>query len=159
MNSTKHLKRWIQASIVKEIRKHVEQGFPIFVEGDDRTSREIGERIEVRIDGPYITPCGTRGEMKAFIEVNLLGNSFRNEANAYRRQNLQGLIAHILNRDFCIYRIGNVGKEEADDESLVDVMRLLPMDMIKTSDFGTVDTNTEVYQCVAEAHYEMYYRE
>lgn len=97
--------------------------------------------------------------MKAFIEVNLLGNSFRNEENAFHRQNLQGLLAHILNRDFCIYRIGNVGKVAEDDESLVGVMQLLPLDMIKTSDFGTVNTNTEVYQCVSEAHYEMYYRE
>ncbi len=89
----------------------------------------------------------------------MLGKCSRNESNVFNRENLEGLLAHMLNRDVCIYRTGNVGKVDVDDESLVGTMMLLPADMIKTSDFGMVDTNTEVYQCVSEAHYEMYYRE
>lgn len=159
MNSTdiKHLKRWIVASYVKVIKAAVEQGFDVFVEGDDRLTNRTPKHFELRIDGPYSRASGTKGEMCSYIEVNLLGNSTRNEANFFDRQNLQGLLAFLLNRDVCIYKTGNEGTNDADDGSMVGVMMLLPSDMIKTSDFGMVDANTEVYQCVSEAHYEMYH--
>lgn len=159
MNSTKFMKRWIKASFIKTLKPMCEQGFEMFIEGEDRLTSKVTKHIELRIDGPYTTPCGTRGEMKAFIEVNLLGMCSRDESNVFNRENLEGLLAYMLNRDICIYRTGNVGKVSEDDESLVGTMILLPADMIKTSDFGMVDTNTEVYQCVSEAHYHMYYRE
>lgn len=159
MNSTdlKHLKRWIVASFIKELRPLVEQGFDIFVEGDDRLTSRSNQHFELRVDGPYTRTVGTRGEQCTYIEVNLLGNSTRSEDNFYNRHNLQGLMAFLLNRDVCIYRTGNEGKVEADDGQQVGVMRLLPSDMIKTSDFGMVDTNTEVFQSVVEGHYEMYH--
>lgn len=159
MNSTKFLKRWIKASYVKILRTLLEQGFDLFVEGEDRLTSTKKQFIEARIDGPYLSPCGTKGEMRAYIEVNLLGNCTRDESNIYTRENLQGLMAFMLNRDFCIYRTGNQGKEPSDDGSLVGLMKLLPVDLIKTSDFGMIDANTEVYQAVAESHYEMYYME
>lgn len=159
MNSTeiKHLKRWIVASFIKEFKALVEQGFEIFVEGDDRLTNKSPKHFELRVDGPYARNVGSRGEMCSYIEVNLLGNSTRNEANFYDRHNLQGFMQSLLNRDVCIYRSGNVESNEADDESYVGVMQLIPADMIKVSDFGMVDANTEVYQSVAEAHYEMYH--
>ena len=62
----------------------------------------------------------------------------------------------ILNRDFCIYKIGNEARLPAiDDGTLFDVFRLLPSDQIKVSDFGQIDPNTQVSQCSVEAHYEM----
>lgn len=157
-STKKHLKRWIKASFIKEFRKHIEQGADFFVEGADRP-KAGPKRIELRVDGPYDRPCGTRGEFCAYIEVNLLANVTRDESNIYARENLEGLMAFMLSRDVCIYRIGNVGKVEEDDESLVGVMQLIPHDAIKTSDFGLVDSNTEVYQAGSEAHYEMYYQE
>jgi hypothetical protein len=155
MSSTRHLKRWIKASFIKEVRLHLD-GVPVFVEGDDRLPPNQ-KHIEFRIDGPYIRPGGSKGESCAYVEVNLLGNSTRSEENNYDRENLQGLMAEILNRDFCIYKTGNEGKVDDDDGSMIGTMQLLSHDQIKVSDFGLTDTNTEVYQSVAEAHYEMYY--
>lgn len=134
-----------------------EQSADLFIEGDDRPIPTGAKRLELRIDGPYTRPNGTRGEYCSYIEVNLLCSTTRNEKEIFDRENLQGAMAYMLARDFCIYKIGNVGTNEADDESLVGVMRLLPVDAIKTSDFGLVDSNTEVYQAVSEAHYEMHY--
>lgn len=158
MKSTdlKHLKRWIVASYLQQIRKELEQGFSLFLEGEDRTTETSPNRIELRVDGPYIKQC-TKSEAQAYIEVNLLGNSTRNEANVFDRYNLQGIMSKILNKDFCIYRIGNVNKIEEDDSSLVGVMALLASEMVKISDFGLIDNNTEIYQSVAEGHYEMYF--
>lgn len=151
----KHLNRWIKASYLKELRPRMEQNFHLFVEGEDRGPGP--NRIELRIDGPYNRQVGTRTEWCAFIEVNLLMNATRDEANIYTRDNIKGLMAELLARDFCIYRLGNVGRVPEDDESFLGVMQLLPAEMIKVSDFGMIDPNTEVYQAVAEAHYEMYY--
>lgn len=156
MNSIKHLKRWIFASFVLEVRKHQEQGFPLYIEGDDRDTGKSPDHMELRIDGPYVRNVGTKGEMCAFIEVNILGNTTRS-MERYRRENLQGLMADILNRDFCIIKTGNEGKIPEDNGSTVGVMQLLPTDQIKVSDFGNITDTTEVYQMVAEAHYEMYF--
>lgn len=145
------------ASYILAFRPLVEQGFELFIEGDDRLTNKSPKHFELRVDGPYFRNVGSRGELCSYIEVNLLGNSTRNPDNFFERHNLQGFMSFLLNRDVCIYRTGNVGKVEEDDESVVGTMQLLPADMIKVSDFGMVDTNTEVYQSVAEAHYEMYH--
>lgn len=152
----KSLKRWIVASFVKELRPLVEEGYELFVEGQDRLTSRVAGHIELRIDGPYIWPIGSFGEYKTYIEVNLLGNSTRSDG-IYDRHNLQGLMAFMLARNVCIYRIGNQGDNPADDGSAVEVMRWLPSDQLKVSDFGQIDPNTEVFQAVAEAHYEMYH--
>lgn len=154
--SLTNLNRWIKASYVQEIRKRL-IGATLYVEGDDRKTSELAEHFEFRLDGPYTTPCGSKTEYKAFIEVNILLTMARNEANRYQFDNLKGAMAEALNRDFCIYRTGNVGTNELDDESLVGIMKLIPYESIKTSDFGNIDTNTEIYQAVTEAHYEMYF--
>jgi hypothetical protein len=154
--SLTNIKRWIKASYVEELRKRL-IGAKIFVEGGDRLTSIEDKFYEIRIDGPYNTPCGTKGEFCSYIEVNLLANSTRNESDGYERESLEGIMAEALNKDFCIYKIGNVGKNDADDESLVGVMQLIPSDSIKISDFGQIDPNVQVYQSVAEAHYEMYW--
>lgn len=154
----KHLNRWIKASYIKTLRPLLEQGFYLFVEGEDRgTHEQMAKRIELRIDGPYTRPAGSRTEWCSFIEVNLLGNVTRDESNIYTRDNVKGLMAELLSRDFCVYRTGNVGKVPEDDESFLGVMQLLPAEQIKVSDFGMIADNAEVYQAVAEAHYEMYF--
>jgi hypothetical protein len=152
----KHLNRWIKASFIKELRPRLEQGFHLYIEGEDKLG-EGPNRIELRIDGPYNRQVGTRTEWCAFIEVNLLMNATRDEGNIYTRDNIKGLMAELLTRDFCIYRTGNVGRVPEDNDTLLGVMQLLPAEMIKVSDFGQIEPNAEVYQAVAEAHYEMFY--
>lgn len=157
LTDNKHLKRWIKASFVKLIRPMLEQGVDLFVEGEDRLTNKSKKFMELRIDGPYTTPCGTSDELKSYIEINILGTSTRDESNVYDRENLQGLLSFYLNRDFCVYRTGNEDKVPDDDGTMFGTMLLIPHDQIKTSDFGQIDPNTEVYQCVCEAHYEMYH--
>lgn len=157
MNLT-NLKRWIKASAVQTL-KPLAQGHALFIEGEDRNTNDAASHFELRVDGPYTSPHGTQGEYKAYVEVNVLANSTRNESNVYERENMQGIAAEMLNRDICVYRIGNVGVNPADTGTLVGVLQLMPMDLIKVSDFGKIDDNVEVYQAVAEAHYTMYFSE
>lgn len=156
MKSIRHIKRWIKASIIEALKTELE-GKPFLVEGDDRLTSKEYQHIELRIDGPYIKNTGTRRERCAYIEVNLLCNSSRNEANVYDRENLQGFLLSLLDRDFCISRIGNVGKEPDDDETVVGSMQRIPSDTLKVSDFGMVDAAAETYQATAECHYEMHF--
>jgi hypothetical protein len=156
MNSTdiKHIKRWIVASAIK-LFKTLNEGVALYIEGEDNLIVKNDKHLEIRIDGPYSKPLANN-EYRHYVEINILVNSTRSENDFYERHNLQGIAAQILNRDICVYKIGNVGKNSADDQSFVGVLRLLPNDMIKTSDFGRINETTEVYQSVAEAHYEMY---
>jgi hypothetical protein len=147
--------RWIAASFIEELKKRLLGGHT-FIEGRDRDTSKHPNHYEVRIDGPYSKPCGTRGEFRFFIEVSILINSTRDEKNNYLHANMKGIASEALNKDFCIYKIGNVGKEDADDESLAGVMKLIPTEQIKSNEFGMIDSNTEVFQATVEAHYEMY---
>ena len=162
MNSTdqlKHIKRWIKASALQEFRKHL-SGMPLYVEGEDKVANDR-KHIEFRIDGPYVKPHGTAGNYRAYVEINLLGNSTRSNDNVYERENLQGLMLSVLMRDFCVYKIGNKNSRAVqvpeDDGSLLEVMLLMTSEDIKVSDFGRIDT-AEVYQATAEAHYEMFFQ-
>lgn len=151
-----HMSRWIKASFIQELKKHL-KGKALYVEGEDRLTNKESEFIELRLDGPYIDPCGTRGEYYAYIEVNLLCTSTRNEQNRYAADNLRGLMLQILTRDVCIYRTGNEN-DVVDDASYVGLMKLMPKDKIKASNFGQIDDASQTFQSVVEAHYEMYFK-
>jgi len=153
-----NLKRWIKASAIKAFKDEA-GGQQLFIEGEDRRTDKSASHLELRIDGPYCTPNGSKGEWRAYVEINVLVNSTRNQENIYDRENLQGISQQMLNRDICVYKIGNVGTNDADDESLFGVLQLMPGDQIKLSDFGNVDDHAELYQAVAEAHYTMYFSE
>lgn len=142
--------------MIKQL-KDLLKGQPTFIEGTDRQTSKVPNHFEVRIDGPYYKPYGSRGEWRAFIEVNILVNSTRDEKNFYLHDNMKGLATQVLARDFCIYQIGNVGKEDEDTQAYFGIMQLNTKDEIKVSEFGLIDTNTEVFQAVVEAHYEMYF--
>lgn len=152
MNLT-NLKRWIRASLVQLLQNN-SGGIPFFIEGDTRLT-DKKQHFELRVDGPFAKPLAS-GQFRFKIEVNILINNTRDESNLYSNDNLQGTASQLLNRDFCVYRIGNQGKNAVDDGSLFGTMKLIPMDEIKISEFGQIDANTEVYQSVVEAHYEMY---
>lgn len=149
------LKRWIKASFKDALLPRL-AGANLFVEGQERLSSRDKSHFELRIDGPYLRNS-SGNEYCAFIEVNILSSSTRNEDNVFERENLQGQMQYALNTDVCIYRTGNVGKVVEDDETLVGTMQLISSHQIKVSDFGMIDPNTEVFQAVAEAHYEMYF--
>lgn len=152
MNLT-NMKRWIVASALKTFR-NFSGGEQLYPEGADKKIN-IDSYFEIRCDGPYSTPLAS-GCYRFYIEINILANCKRNERNFFKKENMQGIAQEMLNRDFCVYKIGNVGKTADDDESYLGVMQLIPSNQIKTSDFGQVDDHVEVYESTTEAHYEMY---
>lgn len=161
MSSTKSeqlasIKRWVVASLKQQLPKWLQKA-PLFTEGEDRSTSKNAQHYELRIDGPYTKPNGSSLDYCAYFEVNILANWTRDQSNIFSGENLQSQMQFALSRDFCITRTGNVGKDEADNESFVGVMQLLTSDQVKVSAFGMIDSNTEVYQAVAEAHYEMYF--
>lgn len=161
MNLT-NVKRWIKASILREIELSKLNYYgtaPVrfFVEGDDRDTNQQDQHFEFRFDGPYSKPL-TKNEYRFYIEVNILINSTRNERNIYNIDNLEGVATQLLNRDWCIYKIGNTTDNAEDDGSYFGTMQLMPMEQIKLSSFGQIESDAEVFQSTSEAHYEMYTR-
>ncbi len=155
INQTPHIKRWVKASVIK-LFQTLNEGIELYVEGMDAVNVSRKDKhFELRIDGPYTKPL-TKGSYRHYFEINILINSTRSEEDFYERENLQGIVANILNRDICVYRIGNKDTNPADDGSLVGALQLIPSEQIKVSDFGRINETTEVYQAVGEAHYEMY---
>lgn len=148
-----NMKRWIVASAIREFKKYLE-GEVMYPEGVDKNPN-INSYLELRIDGPYVKPQPGGGGC-VYIEINILAISKRSESNVYKKENMQGIASQILNRDFCIYKIGNTDTNPADTGELVGVMQLLPSDQIKNSDFGQDDEAVEIYKSATEAHYEMY---
>lgn len=149
-----NMKRWIVASAIREFKKYLE-GQVMFSEGVDKFPDKLDSYFELRIDGPYFRPQPGGGGC-IYIEINILAISKRSEQNAFKKENMQGIASQILNRDFCIYKIGNKDTNPADTGDLVGVMQLLPSDQIKNSDFGQDDEVVELYKSATEAHYEMY---
>lgn len=154
IDNIRHIKRWMTASIVKLFKEHTE-GIHLYVEGMDPATNKTDKHLELRIDGPYTKPL-TKNAYRHYVEVNILVNSTRSEDDFFERINLQGIAAQMLNRDICVYKTGNQIKDTLDDGSLYGVLQLIPSEQIKVSDFGRINETTEVYQAVAEAHYEMY---
>lgn len=154
MNSIKNIKRWVVASIIKRL-KELTEGIALYVEGTDLNTSKLDRHFELRIDGPYSKPL-TKDSYRHYVEINILVNSTRAEDDFYERHNLQGIAAQMLNGDICVYKTGNQDKNPDDDGTYYGVLQLIPSEQIKVSDFGRINPTTEVYQAVAEAHYEMY---
>lgn len=150
----KNIKRWVAASVIK-LFKDLNEGIHLYVEGMDQNTSNKDKHFELRIDGPYSKPQG-KGGYRHYFEINILVNSTRSEDDFYERHNLQGIAAAMLARDICVYRIGNKEKNPLDDGSMLGALQLIPVEQIKVSDFGRINETTEVYQAVAEAHYEIY---
>lgn len=144
-------RRWIRASIVKKLKSLPTDTLPLFIEEDEKKIN--ADHFELRIDGPYTNPLGTRGEYRFYIEVNFLLTTDRNEKQIYKRDDHAGIMCNFLNDNFCIYRYGTLPE---DDKSIVGVMQLISDQEIKLSDFGIIDDNVEVYQMGVEAHYQMF---
>jgi hypothetical protein len=150
-----NMRRWIRASVWKLLKDRTE-GIQMQVEGEDQVkTTKLDKHFELRIDGPYSKPQD-KGNWRHYIEINILINSTRAEDDFYERDNLYGIAQAMLNSDICVYRTGNQAKNVKDNGTLVGVLQLIPVDQIKLSDFGRINETTEVYQAVAEAHYEMY---
>jgi hypothetical protein len=146
--------RWITSSVRKGFVERVEN-LPVFVEEEIKLNNEKKEYVELRIDGPFINPIGSRNEYQARIEVNALITCSYDETDSLRLIKIGGIVIAALSKDFCIYKYGD---EDTDDRSYFETMQVIADDQIELSNFGQIDPTNKVYQASVEAHYTMRFK-
>lgn len=143
--------RWTHLSVRKQFVNAVENA-PVFFEEAFKTTYVEPLYIELRIDGPYCTPVGTRNEYEAYIEVNALVTAAFDEQDTMKIQNLVGVVTVALSKDFCVYKLG---PNSWDDKTFFESYQLISDDNIQVSNFGQIDPTNKIFQTSVEAHYRM----
>lgn len=143
--------RWTQLSVRKQFVERTEN-IPVFLEEAFKKTYKEPLYVELRIDGPYCTPCGTRNEYEAYIEVNALLNAAFDETDTMKLHALAGVVVTALSKDFCVFKLGD---NPWDDKSYFEAYQLVDGDNIQLSNFGQIDTTNKIYQSTVEAHYRM----
>ena len=154
MPLSKHLTRWIMASVAEHFDAR-RQGLTMFVEGQLRETKTLKDFIELRVDGPYLTEL-SNDYWEVFIEINILVQSAQDQINYHRIYASVGIVTAAFEHIIQIFRIG---KELADDGTLVGCMKLKgdkdARERIQTNHFGQVEPETGIFQSSVEGHYVM----
>lgn len=150
----RELPRWTQLSVRKQFAERTEN-IPTFYEETIKQNNLETLYVELRVDGPYCSPIGTRNEIEAMIEVNVLINCAFDERDTMRLHSLGGVIIAALSKDFCVYKLG---PNAWDDKSYFETYQLFADDNIEMSNFGQIDSTNKIYQSTVEAHYKMRFK-
>lgn len=146
--------KWTILSVRKQFVQRTEN-IPVFFEETVKQNNKETLYVELRIDGPFVRPSGTRDEYEATIEVNALLNEQYNEKDTIRLFKLGGVVIQALVQDFCIYKLG---PEVTDDKTFWETYQLITDDQVELSNFGQVDTTNKIYQATVEAHYKVRFK-
>ena len=150
----RELARWTQLSVRKQFVERTEN-IPVFFEETIKQNNVETLYVELRVDGPFCNPIGTRNEYEALIEVNVLINCAFDEQSTMKLYNLGGVVISALSKDFCVYKLG---LNSWDDKSYFETYQLFADDNIEMSNFGQIDPVNKIYQSTVEAHYKMRFK-
>jgi hypothetical protein len=155
MPVNKEWPRWIFASICKHFDAR-KQGISMYVEGQLRLVDDLQEFFELRIDGPNLTEVSHK-YWKLYLEVNVLIQSIKDDADFHRDQRLCGIIASAFT-DIPLFKYG--GSSVDDGTESLGCLTLLQdarsKEKITISHFGQIEPNTNLIQSTVEGHYEMF---
>lgn len=147
-----HITRWTHASVKDFIKKNL-SGMPIFVEGENDKDSQHPFYCEIRIDGPTMSPHGSKGEWLGEVEININLTAKKDEKYVHIIQDKIGLAIKVLNNCIPIKKVGS--PQPIDDGSFVTHLQLIPEDDIEVNNFGQVDPTLRIQQASVEAHYRM----
>jgi hypothetical protein len=156
--------RWLFASATYHLRQVDNGGIPLLIEGiDERTDSFLSapDRIEVRVNGPYIRPL--QGCFEVWVDVNVLITSHMGGDTKSRHElhRLSGLYQAALTAPIEVWNFGNqLGDfDEGDPDSQILlgclVNRYSKGDMTKLFHFGQVEKTDRVKQAIVDARYQM----
>jgi hypothetical protein len=148
-----HWVRWIYASINEHFTERLEDVYPVYLEGDERTLETESEFIEVRIDGPFILqPCPNMYILT--VEINLLVQTHMDKEDLYKQQRAAGFIVKAFTNAICVYKLGD---EDFDDGSLLGTLKVDTSlrSRVDVSNFGIIKEDTRIVQTTAEGHYQL----
>lgn len=145
--------RWFTASILKEIDEH-RQDVPLYVEGQERQTQNVPAWIEARIDGPLQRPSGSFDDWTFELEIDLLCSTKFDSNYIYKPQELLGIGAYLLTRDFRVYKLGD---KPGDDQSFLGLLQLQgKLTGVHNFTFGQIEETTKIIQGTVHGNYKMY---
>jgi hypothetical protein len=166
----KHWPRWIVSSVAQHFaarddivlisnenditRTLADGNLPLFVEGQNRRSREIERLLELRIDGPSFVQQ-TKDKWQGIVIVNALIQIGQPTSDLWTLQRAQGIVATAFT-DILIYKYG---PDTVDTGDLLGCLKLiqndLKGDLIEINNFGPMTNDAELQQSAIEGKYKI----
>jgi hypothetical protein len=145
---SQHWARWSLSAFLKAMDL-VKGDYPLYVEGDERTTRLDVNFVEVRVDGPDIDEL-CKNYFLLQCQLNVLINHKMSVTDLYSPERILGQFQTGFTNTVNVFRVGN-GPD--DDQSFLGCYQLIgPLD---TSKFGVVNKDLRVVQLMLEARYKM----
>jgi hypothetical protein len=145
--------RWILASTSVYFDGAVD--LPMFLEGQERDTKDLKDFFEFRIDGPWYTER-TKNDWRVYVEINLLVQSTMKVKDFHSHAKNLGKVAAAF-QSIQIFRCGN---GPLDDDSLLGCLQLIQNDRkrerVVTANFGQIEPHVKVQQGTIEGHFEMF---
>lgn len=154
-NIDSHWHLWVYASVAKHFNTLLTPAAPAFVEGQDRSTVDLQDWFEIRVDGPYYWPI-CKNQTKLHVEINILASTTKR--NAYAIQALLGKAQAAFVNDICCYRLGPTS-DPANDGTHFGVLTLNPgkeREKIVTAIFGRANATAAIRMGTVEGHYRMF---
>ena len=151
--------KWVQASVADHFKTAATAGgFASLVDGlEERTSafQENPQRLEIRINGPFITQMSSN-YYQFLVDVNILIFSHMDGSidSVYRGTNIAGTMAQSASDSIPVHKYG---AEVGDDASLIGCLSLNdgPRAGVNVFHLGEVNAEDRLRQLAVECSFKM----
>lgn len=141
--------RWIWASVCKHFNDN-KGSLNLFVEGQERHTREKSSWIELRMDGPQYHEMSI-DYFRIYIEINVLIQACLPQRNFYSPDVETGQVVALFPGMIPIYKL-----PASDLLGCMQLMTSYKKEGIQVFRLGQIEPRTQLIHNVVEAHYEMF---
>ena len=144
-----HWARWSLIAFFDAANDVKTDDYPVYLEGDIRTTALLRNFAEVRLDGPDFIEQ-TKNKYRLEVVFNLLVNSKVDPQDLYAIERVMGQFQRAFAKCIPVYKKGGGA---LDDESLLGEYHLF--EGVDQDKFGIIEKDTQLMQVSLEAHYRM----
>jgi len=145
--------RWVHASICTHFDTY-KTIYPLYIEGDERTTGDNAEFAELRVDGPLIK-IPQKGLFYLDYDINILIQSHMDPNSLYKMYDAMGTFLKAMILNIQVYKYGD---GPLDDQSFIGCLRYIQSDRsagrgIEINTFGIIRQDTRITQATVESHF------
>lgn len=141
--------RWTVAAFFKAAKEVEISQYPVYFEGDEKTTRLERNFVEVRLDGPDFEEV-SKDYYRLDVVLNLLVNSKLDPNDVYAISRVVGQYQRAFANNIQVYKVGT---GVADDGSWFGCYQI--QSKIEQNKFGVVSKDSRVEQITLEASYRL----
>ena len=149
----RNINRWIFASVTEHFNNNI-LDLHVYVEGFERTTRNVTDFVEIRMNGPDVREV-SRNYFCMYVEFNALIQSTVVDSDKHRVHTDVGKVTEAFYKAIPVYKYGD-GPD--DDDSFLGCLILLQEgnDVLTIAHHGRIAIDSPLMQATVEGHYEMY---